>query len=117
MSMWEITAGREDFVWYERPNGLKKGQSHWWVMTWNENGNTNESRGPYPVWAMEIGLLMFWTPPIHTIQFGDKTKVHGPAGDKMFYIEPKHIWARMPMDRPPVPNVSMFFLDNPSVDN
>jgi hypothetical protein len=105
MDKWEITAGR-DVGWKKHTN--------WWVMTWIVNGSRKQAAfSPMHIWVMEIGLLMLPYPPNHAVLWGAKDKTAGPAGDKMYYLLPSNIWARMPMEVPKVPNVDMFFDNMP----
>lgn len=109
MSKWEITAGREDLVWYDRESRPDH-KNHWWVMTWIKNGSKFEnSFSPIPVWCMEDGqILMTYYAPYHAVKFGD-SRVIATNNRDMFYILQKNIWARMPMIVPDRPNVVMFF--------
>lgn len=111
MFNWEITAGRQDLLWHSKET------HYWWVMGWDTdffNKGHKAYHTPLPVWAMEgTGILMLFYAPEYAIQFGNSLNRAGKAGDKMFYISPKDIWARMPMIVPEKPNVEMFFNKNP----
>lgn len=97
---WEITAGRFT-SWQEHKN--------WWVMTWIINGSAKQSDfSPTPVSIID-GLLVVPYAPAHAVKFGNVEKTAGPAGDRIYYILPKNVWARMPLEVPPIPNVEMFF--------
>lgn len=65
MSKWEITAGREDLVWYDRESRPDH-KNHWWVMTWIKNGpKSQDAWGALPVWCSEDGktLMMYMAVP------------------------------------------------------
>jgi|SRR5215217_7189271 len=103
---WEITAGK-NMPW--------KTSRHWWVMTWIVNGSSRQSSfSPIPVMYMDSDVLLVPYAPYHAVKFGDSTKIAGHAGDRMYYILPENIWARMPLEIPAVPNVEMFFQKLPN---
>lgn len=101
MDKWEITGGR-NVEWKEH--------SHWWVMTWIVNGSKKQTAwSPMYVYVMGGGLLMLPYPPDHAVRWGAKGEVAGSGSEKMFYLLPSNVWARMPLELPKVPNVEMFF--------
>lgn len=105
MDKWEITAGRQ-VEW--------KDYTHWWVMTWFKNGGSISSKpSPLHVFVICDGCLLLDYPPNHAILWGAKDTVAGEANDKMYFLLPSNIWARMPFEVPSVPNVEMFFVNNP----
>lgn len=105
-TLWEITAGR-DIIWAEH--------SRWWVMTWIVNGSKKQSAfSPMYVYVMAGGLLMLPYPPDHAVRWGAKDTIAGPGADKMYYLLPSNVWARMPLELPKPPNVEMFFETLPS---
>lgn len=107
MSKWEITGG-------DVPDMSWKVQKYWWIMTWIVNGSKKQSDfAPKLVFWMDGGVLMMHHAPEHALKFGDNKKEAGPAGDRMFYIDPKNVWARMPAEIPQIPNVDMYFKDWP----
>lgn len=115
---WEITAGRKGLQWVNYKS------AKWWVLTWRRDHTGKKIYSSSPILVVALGdgrlaqVVSELTGPSPNrpstniaLDWGWNTL---PGGDRVhhsnhFYLDQKHVWARMPAQVPEPPNVEPIY--------